>query len=117
MDKKNLLTTIIVGALAGGIVAYALPLLIQPSQDELIAEFYDVETATHVSPHGLRKHIAMMSLLLLTFEVRRNTRQLMLLEHIASQHMHLQISQLMETLKELLMDFLSYGKSSQERIL
>lgn len=58
MDKKNLLTTIIVGALAGGIVAYALPLLIQPSQDELIAEFYDVETATHVSPHGLRKHIA-----------------------------------------------------------
>jgi rhodanese-related sulfurtransferase len=28
------------------------------SEDDLIAEFYDVENAVHISPHGLRKHIA-----------------------------------------------------------
>lgn len=58
MNKKEFLTTVIIAGLAGGIIAFLLPQYIEPSKDSLIAEFYNVETATHVSPHGLRKHIA-----------------------------------------------------------
>lgn len=58
--KKQITTTcvvviaIVVGALAGGIVSYGMQ---KNSPDELIKEFYEIETAVHVSPHGLRKHI------------------------------------------------------------
>jgi rhodanese-related sulfurtransferase len=59
--KTNpLLVAVIVGILAGGVTAYFVvdSQLNKPrSQDELIKEFYEVETATHVSPHGLRKHM------------------------------------------------------------
>lgn len=30
----------------------------EPSQEDLIAEFYNVENAVHVSPHTLRKHMS-----------------------------------------------------------
>ncbi|MDP6647887.1 MAG: rhodanese-like domain-containing protein [Candidatus Woesearchaeota archaeon] len=62
-DKNQtnpVLLAIIVGVLAGGITAYAVVNynLSQPkTQEELIKEFYEVETATHISPHGLRKHM------------------------------------------------------------
>ena len=54
---KVVLISIIVGLLAGGITAYLVVELGEKSQEDLIKEFYDVETATHVSPHGLRKHM------------------------------------------------------------
>ena len=55
---KVIVIAIIAGILAGGITSYVLEQMeSEPTQDELIKEFYDVETATHVSPHGLRKHL------------------------------------------------------------
>tara|TARA_Y100000031_G_C8112137_1_gene334008 strand:- start:250 stop:846 length:597 start_codon:yes stop_codon:yes gene_type:complete len=56
---KNIVITLIVGALGGAIAAMAIPNIIQttPTQEEFIKDFYNVETAVHVSPHGLRKHI------------------------------------------------------------
>jgi len=55
---KNILISVISGAIAGLLVVAVYPSFSQPTQDELISEFYHVETAAHVSPHGLRKHIA-----------------------------------------------------------
>lgn len=49
--------TIVVAALAGAVVASAVTYVLPKSQNQLIKEFYDIETAVHVSPHGLRKHI------------------------------------------------------------
>jgi rhodanese-related sulfurtransferase len=66
MEKRGknpvnvILLSIVIGIIAGGITAYAVVnyQLAKPrTQEELIKEFYDVETATHVSPHGLRKHM------------------------------------------------------------
>ena len=57
---NTLFLAIIFGILAGGITAYAVAnnmVSEEKSQEELIKEFYDVETAVHVSPHGMRKHL------------------------------------------------------------
>ena len=57
---NTLFLAIIFGILAGGITAYAVVnnmVSEEKSQEELIKEFYDVETAVHVSPHGMRKHL------------------------------------------------------------
>lgn len=58
MNEKTqiLVTAIVAGALAGAFVVLAID-LVPKSSDELIKEFYDVENAVHVSPHGLRKHM------------------------------------------------------------
>ena len=59
-QPNTLLLAIVLGILAGGITAYAIVnyRLSQPkNQDDLIKEFYEVETAVHVSPHGMRKHL------------------------------------------------------------
>ncbi|MDP6265606.1 MAG: rhodanese-like domain-containing protein, partial [Candidatus Woesearchaeota archaeon] len=59
-QSNTVLLAIVVGVLAGGVTAYLVvnSQLNQPkTQDELIKEFYDVETAVHVSPHGMRKHL------------------------------------------------------------
>lgn len=54
---KNIITPLIIGAV-GGILAALIVLNMQtPTQEDLIREFYEVETAVNVSPHGLRKHI------------------------------------------------------------
>jgi len=44
----------IAGILSGGSAAYLIGMQ-APSEEELIKEFYAVENAVHVSPHGLRK--------------------------------------------------------------
>lgn len=49
-----ILLSIIFGALAGGIVNYALE---SKTTEDLIKEFYEVENAVSVSPHHIRKHI------------------------------------------------------------
>jgi len=43
-----------VQALAGVVATQGMNYFVQPTQDELIKEFYAVETAVMVSPHGLR---------------------------------------------------------------
>lgn len=50
---------IILLSLVGGFIGGAIAVTsIIPSQNRLIEEFYQVENAVHVSPHGVRKHIA-----------------------------------------------------------
>ncbi len=48
----------IVSAVIGGFAALVVVNMQAPSEEDLIKEFYEVETAVYVSPHGLRKHIA-----------------------------------------------------------
>jgi rhodanese-related sulfurtransferase len=59
-NGKILLYSVIFGAIAGLVSAFILMNVYTPhkSQEELIAEFYEVENAVHVSPHGIRKHMA-----------------------------------------------------------
>lgn len=67
MAKKNkekllylnvVIIAIAVGVLTSGITNYVMEKMeAEPTKEELIKEFYDVETATHVSPHGMRKHL------------------------------------------------------------
>ncbi|MFC1721239.1 rhodanese-like domain-containing protein [Patescibacteria group bacterium] len=52
---KNIITTIIIALIGGVAGAFIAPQF--QSDDHLIKEFYDTETAVHVSPHGMRKHI------------------------------------------------------------
>jgi rhodanese-related sulfurtransferase len=57
MNYKTLVLIIVVGILsgaAGGYIVDALP----KSHDALIKEFYEVETAAHISPHHIRKGIS-----------------------------------------------------------
>ncbi len=53
---KNATKSLIAGVIGGALVAVIM-LGQTPTQEDLIKDFYDVETAVHVSPHGLRKHI------------------------------------------------------------
>ena len=48
---------IIFGLISGAISSLIITKISSPSEEDLIKEFYDVETATKVSPHHLRKHI------------------------------------------------------------
>tara|TARA_Y100000310_G_scaffold340209_1_gene435209 strand:+ start:1483 stop:2112 length:630 start_codon:yes stop_codon:yes gene_type:complete len=61
-SKKDLNNTILIaiifGVIAGGITSFAISeFKAEPTEEELIKEFYDVENAVHISPHGLRKHM------------------------------------------------------------
>lgn len=53
----TLLLSLVIAALSGAIVAYAFLKFHQPSQQDLIRDFYRVENAVHVSPHSIRKNI------------------------------------------------------------
>lgn len=44
-----------IGALSGSIVTFFLLQTQSPTQEKLIRDFYQTETAVYVSPHGLRK--------------------------------------------------------------
>lgn len=55
---------IILSLVAGFVGAFVFIRVDKPSQEELIAEFYEVENAVHVSPHGIRKHMGDGSTLL-----------------------------------------------------
>ncbi|MBI2138436.1 hypothetical protein HYU13_02520 [Candidatus Woesearchaeota archaeon] len=46
---------VVLGALAGALSSYSFLILHNPSQKELIRDFYLVENAVHISPHGVRK--------------------------------------------------------------
>ena len=54
----NFVTIALIGAIAGIASSYVYLNMRTPSQEELIHEFYNVETAASVSPHHVRKHIA-----------------------------------------------------------
>jgi outer membrane lipoprotein SlyB len=60
LNIKMIPIAMIVGALAGGIVAFAIvqnTLNQEPTEEDLIKEFYDIENAVSVSPHGSRKSL------------------------------------------------------------
>jgi rhodanese-related sulfurtransferase len=54
---KLVIIAVVVGVLSGFLSSFILIKTYSPSEEELIAEFYDVENAVHISPHGLRKHL------------------------------------------------------------
>lgn len=57
---NNTLLGLVIGVIAGAAIATIGPMVTdrQASEAQLIKEFYAVENAAHVSPHGVRKHIA-----------------------------------------------------------
>ena len=52
-----ILVAVVAGALAGGLTTNYLVSSepVEKTNEELIKEFYDVETSVHVSPHHIRK--------------------------------------------------------------
>jgi len=67
-QSSNILLMVVIGVVAGAIAAslvvdYKLEQepskeLQEPTREQLIKEFYSVETAVSVSPHHIRKHLA-----------------------------------------------------------
>lgn len=55
---RIIILSVIVSIVFGGLSAYAIFNLQNKSSDQLIKDFYLTETAVHVSPHGIRKKIA-----------------------------------------------------------
>jgi rhodanese-related sulfurtransferase len=62
MKPKNifsfLILAIVLGLLSGAIAAYIVVNLQSPGKEDLMRDFYLSENYVHVSPHGLRKHMA-----------------------------------------------------------
>lgn len=54
-STKTTIIIFILGIALGGMASFIFLTQMEPSQEDLIAEFYAVENAAHVSPHGLRK--------------------------------------------------------------
>jgi rhodanese-related sulfurtransferase len=59
LQHEVLLTAIVVGLIAGVVGGVVGDELFPKSQEDLIKEFYEIETAVSVSPHHIRKHIAL----------------------------------------------------------
>ena len=59
-NLKTIILSSLIGAIAGGVVAFGIFYYQKNnrSNNELIKEFYLIENAVYVSPHGLRKKIA-----------------------------------------------------------
>jgi len=55
---KIVLLASIFGLISGALAAFLVLDISSPDENEIIKEFYLTETAIHVSPHGLRKHMA-----------------------------------------------------------
>lgn len=55
---KIIIISAVVGALIGGAVTFILQNFQKTGNRDLIKEFYEVENAVHVSPHGLRKKMS-----------------------------------------------------------
>jgi len=59
MEKKEMqkiLIVAIIGSLIGSFITYSV-INFKPNPDRLIKEFYDIENAVNISPHGLRKRM------------------------------------------------------------
>jgi rhodanese-related sulfurtransferase len=52
-----LVWAILLGIVSGVVASFFFVNYYTPSEDRLIKEFYEVENAVHISPHGLRKHL------------------------------------------------------------
>ncbi len=62
MKSVHIASMVILSVLSGLVGAAVYEVYVEPlsetATDELIAEYYATEVAVHVSPHGLRKHMA-----------------------------------------------------------
>ncbi|MAG12922.1 hypothetical protein CL630_03895 [bacterium] len=54
---KTIIITVIVAVIVSVLTAFGFSEFQQRNSDYLIKDFYNTETAVHVSPHGVRKHI------------------------------------------------------------
>lgn len=57
-EASALFWAIILGAIAGAVAALFVVNISEPSHETLVKEWYAAETAVHVSPHHIRKHMA-----------------------------------------------------------
>lgn len=65
MSNKNIvIVSVLLAVLAGGAAGYFGGQVFAKNDNQLIKEFYEVENAVHVSPHGVRKHMGDGSTLL-----------------------------------------------------
>ena len=56
-NKKTILICVALSIMAAAITSSIIISNYEPSDEQLIKEFYDVETLTMVSPHHIRKHM------------------------------------------------------------
>lgn len=55
---KIIFISVVIGVLVGSVATFLLQNIKKPTNEDLIKEFYEVENAVHVSPHGLRKKMS-----------------------------------------------------------
>lgn len=58
MKLHLVLILIVAGVVAGSVATFGLVNMQQPTEEQLIRDFYLTENAVHVSPHSIRKAIA-----------------------------------------------------------
>jgi len=60
MNKRleTIIISALIGAVVGALTVFGVISYQKPSQEDLIKEFYDVENAVYVSPHGLRQKMS-----------------------------------------------------------
>ncbi len=56
--KMTYIVPLLLGLIIGSLATFSASTLSVPTDEDRIAEFYKTETAVHVSPHSLRKHMA-----------------------------------------------------------
>src|SRR3989344_5777408 len=55
---KVIILSVVFGAIAGAFTTYSILGIREPTEEDYIKEFYNVETSVHVSPHSIRKEMA-----------------------------------------------------------
>lgn len=55
---KSIIIPSLIGAAVGALTVFGIISYQKPSQEDLIREFYDIENAVYVSPHGLRQKMS-----------------------------------------------------------
>ena len=53
-----IIAAILISSAIGALTAFGVISYQKPSEQDLIKEFYDIENAVYVSPHGLRKKMS-----------------------------------------------------------
>ena len=57
-DLRTIIIPSLIGAAVGALTVFGIISYQKPSQEDLIREFYDIENAVYVSPHGLRQKMS-----------------------------------------------------------
>jgi len=66
----TVIIAVVLGAITGVVTTYVLLQFSEPTNNQLMKDFYDTENAVHVSPHSLRKAIQANELSVILVDVR-----------------------------------------------